>query len=187
MVSVDVKHHVYLLTYVTGGQRSGAVWKSRWPSCASVPIKPTVSVDVKQHFNNNIRVQSSRSVWKSRWTSWARVPNKPTVSGDVKQHSKQPTVTRRQHPWSWVTFANRFQCPCCWRRVVVVQVFLYVHRNRRFIKDGSPGRPPRLSHSSCAPMETRHLPLSLRLPRSRCGGNWLNWDYRLWSGWVWNH
>ena len=30
----------------------------------------------------------------------------------------------------------------------VVQVLLYVHRNRRLIKDGSPGRPPRLSHSS---------------------------------------
>ena len=27
---------------------------------------------------------------------------------------------------------------------------LYVHRNRRFIRDGSPGRPPRLSHSSWA-------------------------------------
>ena len=31
--------------------------------------------------------------------------------------------------------------------VVVVEVLLYVHRNRRFIRDGSPGRPPRLSHS----------------------------------------
>ena len=30
---------------------------------------------------------------------------------------------------------------------VVVEVMLYVHRNRRLIKDGSPGRPPRLSHS----------------------------------------
>ena len=29
-------------------------------------------------------------------------------------------------------------------------MLLYVHRNRRFIKDGSPGRPPRLSHSSWA-------------------------------------
>ena len=27
-------------------------------------------------------------------------------------------------------------------------VLLYVHRNRRFIRDGSPGRPPRLLHSS---------------------------------------
>ena len=32
--------------------------------------------------------------------------------------------------------------------VVVVEVLLYVHRNRWFIRDGSPGRPPRLSHSS---------------------------------------
>ena len=32
--------------------------------------------------------------------------------------------------------------------VIVVEMLLYVHRNRRFIRDGSPGRPPRLSHSS---------------------------------------
>ena len=30
----------------------------------------------------------------------------------------------------------------------VVGVSLYVHRNPRLIRDGSPGRPPRLSHSS---------------------------------------
>ena len=30
---------------------------------------------------------------------------------------------------------------------LLVEVLLYVHRNRRFIRDGSPGRPPRLSHS----------------------------------------
>ena len=30
-------------------QSSGDVWKSRWPSWAPVPNKPTVSVDVKQH------------------------------------------------------------------------------------------------------------------------------------------
>ena len=28
------------------------------------------------------------------------------------------------------------------------EVLLYVHRNRGLIRDGSPGRPPRLSHSS---------------------------------------
>ena len=33
-------------------------------------------------------------------------------------------------------------------RMKLVEVLLYVHRNRRFIRDGSPGRPPRLSHSS---------------------------------------
>ena len=32
----------------------------------------------------------------------------------------------------------------------LVKVLLYVHRNRRLIRDGSPGRPPRLSHSSWA-------------------------------------
>ena len=32
----------------------------------------------------------------------------------------------------------------CW----LVEGLLYVHGNRRFIRDGSPGRPPRLSHSS---------------------------------------
>ena len=34
---------------------------------------------------------------------------------------------------------------CGW---VVVEVLLYVHRNRRLIRDASPGRPPRPSHSS---------------------------------------
>ena len=36
-------------------QSSGAVWKSRWASWAPVPNKPTVSVDVKQHFNQPAR------------------------------------------------------------------------------------------------------------------------------------
>ena len=51
-------------------QSSGAVWKSRRPSWAPVPNKPTVSVDVKQHFiifflfsNGEI---SGRSVMESR-------------------------------------------------------------------------------------------------------------------------
>ena len=35
-----------------------------------------------------------------------------------------------------------------WGRLSLVEVLLYVHRNRRLIRDGSPGRPPRLSHSS---------------------------------------
>ena len=33
---------------------------------------------------------------------------------------------------------------------LMVEVLLYVHRNRRLIRDRSPGRPPRLSHSSWA-------------------------------------
>ena len=41
---------------------------------------------------------------------------------------------------------KRVSLPDSW----LVEVLLYVHRNRRFIRDGSPGRPPRLSHSSRA-------------------------------------
>ena len=38
-------------------------------------------------------------------------------------------------------------------------MFLYVHRNRRLIRDRSPGRPPRLSHSSWALLEPVHGPM----------------------------
>ena len=34
------------------------------------------------------------------------------------------------------------------RRGLLAEVLIYVHRKRRFIRDGSPGRLPRLSHSS---------------------------------------
>ena len=33
---------------------------------------------------------------------------------------------------------------------LLLEVLLYVHRNRRLIRDGSPGCPPRFSHSSLA-------------------------------------
>ena len=44
-------------------ESSGAVWKSRWPSWAPVPSKPTVSVDVKQHFNQ-INQREDRFIWR---------------------------------------------------------------------------------------------------------------------------
>ena len=37
-----------------------------------------------------------------------------------------------------------YQCVC------MVRCLLYVHRNRRLMRDGNPGGPPRLSHSSWA-------------------------------------
>ena len=44
----------------------------------------------------------------------------------------------------------KFTCMCmcvqCTR--LIVEVLLYVHRNHRLIRDGNPGRPPQLSHSS---------------------------------------
>ena len=46
----------------------------------------------------------------------------------------------------------------------LVEVLLYVHRNCRFIRDGSPGCPPRLSHSSCA-LASREFNVALRPQR----------------------
>ena len=42
-------------------------------------------------------------------------------------------------------YSHVILCCCC-------SVLLYVHRNHRFIRDRSPGHPPRLSHSSWALM-----------------------------------
>ena len=100
----------------------GTVWKSRWTSRAPVPNIPTVSVDVKQPFNQPISYSNVRvwgAVWRSRWTSWAPVPNKPAVSMDVKEHFNQPStatsVTARllvgqglnSHPTlSWSSYVN---------------------------------------------------------------------------------
>ena len=48
MTSEDIKHQTHHHYFDTS---SGAVWKWMWTSWAPVPNKPTVSVDVKQHFN----------------------------------------------------------------------------------------------------------------------------------------
>ena len=53
---------------------------------------------------------------------------------------------------------------------VVVEVVFYVHRNRRFIRDGSPGRPPRLSHSSWA---LKYLVFTRRQTRVTAGDSGL--------------
>ena len=39
----------------------------------------------------------------------------------------------------------------------MVEVLLYIHRNHRLIRDGRPGRPPQLSHSSGALRLFPHL------------------------------
>ena len=51
------RHSAALLSIYTHSaallrENSGAVLKSRWPSLAPVPNKPTVSVDAKQHSAN---------------------------------------------------------------------------------------------------------------------------------------
>ena len=68
----------------THTQSSGAVWKSRWTSWAPVPNKPTVSVDVKQHFII-IRISYTHTL--------------TTAVGNIESIVKRPT-----------TLANRWQC-----------------------------------------------------------------------------
>ena len=47
----------------------------------------------------------------------------------------------------YIALSSRLTALAC-DSAVDVEVLLNVHRNRRFIRDGNPGRPPRLSHSS---------------------------------------
>ena len=63
----------------------------------------------------------------------------PTVSVDVKQHLKTKKK-KGEEPELRSCVKDEAD--------VLVEVLLNVHRNRRLIKDGSPGRPPQLSHSS---------------------------------------
>ena len=76
------------------------------------------------------------------------------VSTDRRLHDTTIHATNRsdkpwsQH-WQWGDYtiptpANRYDTSL----ERVGWVLLYVHRNRRLIRDGSPERPPRLSHSS---------------------------------------
>ena len=62
VVSVD-----YVKLHSPQTHNSGAVWKSRWTSWAPVPNKPTISVDVKQHFDSNKNIlkfsMSRPGVW----------------------------------------------------------------------------------------------------------------------------
>ena len=98
-VSVDVKqrigHSLSLICHPTSediklyiiiffGQSSAAVWKSRWPSSAPVPNKPTVSVDVKQHFNINSVWQPLPETEINRFTEHSNVQaSKAYVSSTV--------------------------------------------------------------------------------------------------------
>ena len=59
--------------------------------------------------------------------------------------------------WSWQWLSILWDCPPC----LVVEVLLYIHRNRRVIRDGSPGRPPRLSYSSSTLLFLSGKPLLL--------------------------
>ena len=58
----------------------------------------------------------------------------------LRLHRDRPQGAQKVH-------LNFHTAPELWRHCVG-WVLLYVHRNHMLIRDGSPGRPPRLSHSS---------------------------------------
>ena len=133
----------------------------------------TVYVDVKQHLKkkmssaepsscvNRVVVMGSRqskmdwlpccfeffSTVASVYTVFVTVFPTETSGYIIIRRSMAETAGCKEHKWLCT-------CPlpttfivlvsgCCW-------VLLYVHRNHRLIRDGTPGRPPRLSHSSWA-------------------------------------
>ena len=88
MVSVDVKHHVYL--HVLGFAAALRFLRSQL-LCGKKKRK-----EKKKRGEGEREKQSPGAVWKSRWTSWAPVPNKAMVSVDVKQHFNQKGRKRRK-------------------------------------------------------------------------------------------
>ena len=86
-------------------QSSGAVWKSRWPSWAPVPNKPTVSVAVKQHFNQPSRYQVIElpSVCRSQSAGKIKIKNKKSLRGyspfkarELRWRSKSTTLKTKE-------------------------------------------------------------------------------------------
>ena len=98
-----------------------------------------------------------------------------TFCADSFQYPFHPCVTTVALNTSG-SFCQKYRWQVSYTRMhaayaVVVEVLFYVHRNRRFIRDGSPGRPHRLSHSSWALVSMR-----LRI-KWQC----VNWCMVVWS------
>ena len=72
---------------------------------------PTVSVDVKQHFNNSKTVRAQELCESGGGRPGLPVPNKPTVSADVKQHSTKAQCHGHKPPadrdGGWVVALSR--------------------------------------------------------------------------------
>ena len=75
-------------------QSSGAVWKSRWPSWAPVPNKPTVYVHVKQHSTNLDRKMLWGEAWRRSKDSGGgrRNIDREMLRGETRRRSKETGV-----------------------------------------------------------------------------------------------
>ena len=87
-------------------QSSGAVWKSRWTSWFPVPNKPTVSVDVKQHFSQLSLFLASEDIKQKQRTVSAPSLEVLMVSVDVKQHWTVCELSAKTHTLSLRTWNN---------------------------------------------------------------------------------
>ena len=99
--------------------------------------------------------------WRTLWAWMACIANDD--AGSFSHPPPQPSILPFPFSW-WGNVYVEINIPSAAEKPMVpvvrltdvstgpeytlVEVLLYVHRNRRFIRDGSPGRPPRLSHSS---------------------------------------
>ena len=68
---------------------------------------------------------------------------------DSGRRTPTPAIAATR-PWYRACWTSPSACMQCVPTHSFGWVLLYVHRNRRLIRDGSPGRPPRPSHSSRA-------------------------------------
>ena len=132
---------------------SDVIWHIRdklWPMPKHGSIRKVyacLAVTCHLHFWQNDR-DFLRAIVVTR--GWNGYRNKSQHRKSTLEKKILPPFQQGFEP---ATFQSRVQCSNHWAIpapivVVVVEVLLYVHRNRRFIRDGSSGRPPRLSHSS---------------------------------------
>ena len=90
--------------------------------------------------------------WSAQWlaSNSTQLRTTPIYSRTLPVAAQQPSNVT----WHGFDHADgatpykswHFAAVSCW----LAEVSLYIHRNRRLIRDGSPGQPPRLSHSSRA-------------------------------------
>ena len=94
-----------------------------FPSCCTGPTGPSCSFPCRPRTEWR-RSRCQKPFGKIQHITGRRAPVYSCLKGE-------PLVNGASHRCGWLSLVV----------VVVVEVLLYVHRNRRFIKDGSPGRP----------------------------------------------
>ena len=118
-------------------QSSGAPWKSRWPSWAPIPNKPTVFVDVKQHSTGTSSVHYMREAldWpflqSRRRCATRKLPQAVPSQSDSHCGQQMPdlanTSKRPRHTHSVIS------CPAAEQPTgssYLRSMLLYVHRDR---------------------------------------------------------